>query len=301
MTKTITPQNRKTIAPSRTLAFPVVMLYLCIAFLFVREAQGAIHLTFGLYSSKKPTEMVKLYRPLLNELETEIAQELKDTVEIDLQVVKTYEEGVKSLVNGTFDFTQIGPVSYVDTKEKSPGIEVLAIEGLKGQKVVKGVICVLSNSPVSKIADLRGKKFAFGDPGSTTGRYNSQLYLVENGITAKDLSGYDYLERHDRVGAAVAAGDYDAGALNERTFRKMVETGSPLRALAYFPIDGRPWVARADLPAKVKAALAKALLEEKDPKVLAAVGEEGLTFLAGGDDDYTSTRKAVKENKRFAP
>lgn len=258
-------------------------------------------LTFGLYTSKKPTEMVKLYRPLLNLLEEELSGRLKEQVEIHLQVAKTYEEGIQALVDGSFDFSQIGPVSYVQAKEKSAAIEVLAIEGTKGQKVVNGVICVLSNSVVQEIRDLKGKKFAFGDQFSTTGRYNSQLYLVEHGIRGRDLGGFEYLDRHDRVGAAVGAGDFDAGALNERTFRQLVDGGTPLRALALFPIDGRPWVARAGLPAKLREALREALIRVKDPKVLAPLGEEGLVFLPGDDSDYESTRRAVKENHRFSP
>lgn len=260
-----------------------------------------IELVFGVYTSKKPTEMVKQYRPLLNALEVALSPAIGKTVKIRMEVSKTYEEGIKSLVEGTVDFSQVGPVSYVEVKDKSPGSEVLAIEGLNGQKSVQGVICVLSNAAVQVLNDLKGKKFAFGDQFSTTGRYNSQLYLVENGITGKDLAGFDYLERHDRVGAAVAGGDYDAGALNERTFRKLVETGSPLRALARFPIDGRPWVARSGLDPATKTALKKALTEIKDAKLLSALGEEGLTLLEGGDADYAATRKAVKENHRFTP
>ena len=272
-----------------------------VCFLLAASARADVSLTFGLYTSKKPTEMVKLYRPLLNLLEQNLAAELKEPVEIQLQVAKTYEDGIKALTEGTFDFSQVGPVSYVQAKEKSAKLELLAIEGTKGQKAVNGVICVLSNSPIQKVEDLKGKKFAFGDQFSTTGRYSSQLYLVEHGIRGSDLGGFEYLERHDRVGAAVAGGDFDAGALNERTFRKLVEGGAPLRALAYFPIDGRPWVAREGLPMRLRAALQAALLAVKDPKVLSPIGEEGLVFLSGDDSDFASTRKAVRENSRFGP
>lgn len=260
-----------------------------------------MELKFGVYTSKKPTDMVKQSRPLLLMLEENLSAALKQKVQIRLEVAKTYEDGIQALVDGSYDFAQVGPVSYVQAKEKAPGLEVLAVEGLKGQKTLNGVICVLSNAVIATISDLAGKKFAFGDEFSTTGRFNSQLYLVEHGITSKELSLFKYLERHDRVGAAIAGGDFDAGALNERTFKKLLETGAPLRALAYFPIDGRPWVARAGLDAKVKEALRKALLEIKDPKALASLGEEGLSFLPGRDEDFGATRKAVKENFRFTP
>ncbi len=258
-----------------------------------------LHLNFGLYSSKKPTEMVKQYRPLIAILETNLSKMLNVPVSIHTQIVKTYQEGIESIVTGTCDFSQIGPAAYVHAKGKSAEVEILAVESARGQKSINGVICVLSNSPVRTIAELKGKTFAFGDQFSTTGRYSSQQFLLEHGIAGRDLAKFDYLERHDRVGAAVAAGDYDAGALNERTFRKLNEETGRLRALALFPVVGRPWIARAGLPANIKAALREALLGVKDESVLSALGEEGLIFLSGHDSDFQETRVAVQTNDRF--
>ncbi|MBM3846428.1 MAG: phosphonate ABC transporter substrate-binding protein [Verrucomicrobia bacterium] len=297
--KEIKPSCMHSLSRVLTAAKTVGLLALASCLLPVCVARAEIQLTFGLYSSKKPTDMVKLYRPLLNQLESALAAKLGEPVVIQLQVAKTYEEGSQSVIDGTFDISQLGPVSYIQLKEKQAGVSLLAIEGTKGRKALQGVICVLSNAIAGSIKDLRGKKFAFGDQYSTTGRYSSQMYLAENGITAKDLGTFNYLERHDKVGAAVAAGDYDAGALNERTFKKMVEDGSPLRALARFPIDGRPWVSKAGLDPRIQAALKDALININDPKALAALGEENLVFLPGTDADFEATRKAIRENGRF--
>ena len=62
---------------------------------------------------------------------------------------------------------------------------------------------------------------------------------------------------------------------------------------------GRPWIARAGLPANIKAALREALLGVKDESVLSALGEEGLIFLSGQDSDFQETRVAVQTNDRF--
>lgn len=258
-----------------------------------------LHLTFGLYSSKKPTEMVKQYRPLLTVIEVQLAGKLHQPVAIHTQVVKTYEEGIAALVEGKFDFSQVGPVSYVQAKSKKPDLTILAVEGARGGRTVNGIICVLSNSSIALVKDLKGHSFAFGDQFSTTGRYNSQMFLLESGITARDLKRFDYLERHDLVGAAVAAGEFDAGALNERTFKKMNQSGAGLRALAQFPIAGRPWVARSQLPERIVQALRQTLIDTKDEQALAALGEENLAFFPGQDKDYASTRTAVDRNDRF--
>ena len=258
-----------------------------------------MHLNFGLYSSKKPSEMIQIYRPLLDAVEARLSRSLHKSVFIHSRVVKTYEEGIEALVTGQWDFSQVGPVSYVQAKAKNPKLRIVAVEGARGGKTVNGIICVLSNSSIRTVAQLKGRSFAFGDQFSTTGRYNSQLFLLDQGITAKDLKKFDYLERHDRVGAAVAAGEYDAGALNERTFKKLNEKGANLRALAQFPIAGRPWVACSQVPVEIIEGLRQALLEMKAETALAALGEEGLVFLAGEDSDYASTRVAVDRNDRF--
>jgi len=62
-------------------------------------------------------------------------------------------------------------------------------------------------------------------------------------VFAKDLASYDYLGRHDKVGAAVAAGKYEAGALKESTFKKQIKKGKPLRELARFPNVTKLWIA----------------------------------------------------------
>ena len=224
---------------------------------------------------------------------------LKTTVKIHTQVVKTYEEGIQAIADGKVDFTQIGPVSYVQAKESNQHVEIIVVESTKGKKTVNGIICVASNSPIMAINDLKGKSFAFGDEFSTTGRYSSQRFLVEHGITAKNLGRYSYLERHDRVGAAVAAGEFDAGALSERVFKKLNQGGAGLRALAQFSVVGRPWVARGGLPAPIRDGLRQVLLELKDTQALDALGEEGLAFLPGANDDYASIRAAVKDNDQF--
>lgn len=87
--------------------------------------------------------------------------------------------------------------------------------------IVRGA-CQTTRVPFSQ---LRGQTFAFGDERSTIGRYLSQLLLVQHGIRADELLSYEYLGRHDRVGTAVGAGQFDAGALKESTFRKLKKKG----------------------------------------------------------------------------
>src|SRR5208282_4626502 len=158
------------------------------------------------------------------------------------------------------DFERLGPASYVEAKKKAPGITILAAERYGESRVFEGVICVSTTSSIRSIEDLKGKSFAFADEQSTIGRYLAQLYLVHHGIRAEDLKSFEYLDRHDRVGHAVASGQFDAGALEGTIFKKLVDQGVPIRQLASFPNVTKPWIARAGLDPRVVAALRQGLL-----------------------------------------
>lgn len=260
-------------------------------------ALADVNLTFGLYSSDKPSNMVRMFRPTLNALEKELQAALGEPVTIKMKISKTYDEGVNQLVSGDVDFSRFGPASYINAKKKSPGLSVLAMESKKGKKVFYGIIAVHNDGAIKTVGDLRGKTFAFGSKSSTIGRYLSQLHLSEHKIKAGDLSKYEYLGRHDKVGEAVAAGLFDAGALKESTFNKLVKADKPIRELARFPNVTKPWIARSGIPARIRQALVDSLLALKDPAVMGNLKITG--FLTGNDSDYDTIRRSMERNDDF--
>lgn len=191
----------------------------------------------------------------------------------------------------------MGPASYIIAHKTNPQIEVLAAESHKGEKTFKGVISVKQNSAIHSIADLKGKSFAFGNENSTIGRYLSQYYLAKHGIYAKDLATYKYWGRHDKVGAVVAIGLFDAGALKSSTYNKLLKKGAPLRKLAEFDNVTKPWVASAALNTSIKTALKKILLNIKDIQALKRLKKDG--FLPATHSDYAPLRIAIEQNAEF--
>lgn len=260
-------------------------------------AQADVTLKFGVYATDSRADVEKQFRPALAVLEKDLTERLGETVKVDLKISPTYEGGLADLVEGRVDFTRLGPASYVLGKDKEPRLSILAIESKDGAKTFNGIICVRMDSDIESVAQLRGKSFAFGDDQSTIGRYLSQLYLVEHGIRAKDLSRYEYLGRHDKVGIAVGRGEFDAGALKQSTFNKLVKKGVPIRVLVTFPNVTKPWVGRAGMDSRIEAALMAALLDMTDRTALKALKADGM--LPGSDDDFAAIRQSIKENGRF--
>lgn len=261
------------------------------------QAWAEVTIKFGVYATDSRSAVEASLRPILGVLETHMSKNLGEPVNITIQIAPTYEEGLDDLVKGNVDFARLGPASYVLGKDANDGLTILAIENKKGSKTFNGIIAVAKDSPIKDVSELKGKSFAFGDDQSTIGRYLSQLYLVEHGIRAADLSNYEYLGKHDKVGIAVGRGQFDAGALKESTFKKLVKKGVPIRELVSFPNVTKPWVARSGFPTRLAAALRQSFLDLTDPAALKALSVDG--FFEGADDDFAVIRQSMKENDRF--
>jgi len=263
------------------------VLLLCFA--AVAWVRADERLVFGVYAADKPTETVKKLRPILNRLEKQLGDRLGGPVTIKMRIAGSYARGLEDLVGGRVDFARLGPASYVEAKARLPQLRILALESKKGKKRFRGIVAVRRDSAIREIGDLKGRRFAFGNRRSTIGRYLAQRYLFRHGIRAEDLADYAYLGRHDKVGWAVALGLFDAGALKEGTFAKLVRQGAPLRELASFPNVTKPWVAAAHVSEARFAVLRESLL---------ALGPE--RFLPGDDRDFDFVRKAIEESAAFS-
>ena len=263
----------------------------------VNAAYADIKLAFGVYAADKPTVMVRKFKPLLKSLEKSLSEKFEQPVKIKLQIASTYAAGISDIVTGRVDFARLGPASYIEAKFQQPNLQILALEAQKGKKTFNGVIIVASDSPIKTIGDLRGKRFAFGNKRSTIGRYLSQQYLMQHDIYGSDLGSYDYLDRHDKVGTAVSVDQFDAGALKESTFKRLVKKGADLRVLASFPNVTKPWISRAGLDPDIASALRISLLQLKNPKSLKALKKGGL--VEGTDNDFEIIRQAIERNSQF--
>ena len=95
----------------------------------------------------------------------------------------------------------------------------------------------------------------------------------------------------------MGAGSFDAGALNESTFKKLIDKGEPIRELARFPNVTKPWIARSGLDPEIYAALRDSLLEITNAAALKGLKVDG--FLQGDDEDYRDLRIAMENNYVF--
>lgn len=252
-------------------------------------------LRFGSYASERPSEELRKLEPFKKYLEASLKKQGLP-VRVEVSIFPTYDEGIDALTNGDIDFSRLGPVSYVLAKRKNPALTLLAAESHEGDKQFPAVMIVAGDSSIRSIADLRGKRFAFGDPSSTSGRYLPQAELAKAGIAARDLASYEYLGRHDKVVFAVASGRFDAGATNINTFMKYADAKN-LRELVRYPSPTHAWAARDKLDPALVTALRKALFDMTDPRLRELIDRNG--FLPATDADYDELRRVMKFASKF--
>lgn len=290
---TIRSRIKRLFASNRGLT--LLLLYLFTAPIAWADDDPGKQMVMGVYSYIQPSAVASKMLPLVEHLESTLNQQ-GEQYHIELKIYPDYESAIQALAAGEVDFARFGPVSYVIAKERNPTLRLLAMESNGGSKLFNGVIAVPEGSPIRSLQDLAGRRVAFGARQSTTGRFLSQALLVEQGISASMLSGVDYLGRHDRVAFALAAGDFDAGAMNENTFNKY-RFDKGLRKLAQFPCVTKPWIARSGLDRELYFSLQQALLSLDDPAALKAIKRNG--FVIGSDGDYDMIRAGMQRAVEF--
>jgi len=273
----------------------VNLLAIAMVFVLFVGPSFAETVTFGIYTSDKPSVMYQKFKPIIDYLQDRLTQNGSNAT-VKMKIFPSYAAAVDALVEGNVDFMRFGPASYIMARDRDENIRLLAMEHKKNKKRFYGVFIVTKNSTINSINGLKGKSFAFGNKNSTIGRYLSQAELVKAGVRSADLTKYDYLGRHDKVALAVAVGNYDAGVVKENTFKKYAESKG-LKKIAQFPNVTKPWAVRAGFDDNLFAILQQALLELKDKKTIKALKQDG--FLVAEDSDYDFVRQGMRLSEEF--
>ena len=114
-------------------------------------------------SMTSPEETLSNYNELLNYISTKINKQ------VVLKQRKTYKEINELLKNGDVDFAFICSGPYIDG-ERSSEMKLLVVPQYHGKTYYQAYIISNKNSDINSFSDLKGMKFAFTDPLSTTGK-----------------------------------------------------------------------------------------------------------------------------------
>ena len=188
--------------------------------------------------------------------------------------VSSRTAAVEAMNSRQVDFVLTGPAEYVVFRSKSKATPVI---GWQRPDYFAQVV-VMADSPYQVAADLKGKKVAFGDVGSTSTHLGPAQALADLGL----LPGRDYQSMNISRNVAIEGmirGDIAAVGMNFTHLQKIRKT---------FPDHGFRVIARGrDLPDDILVAGAHVPAATVD-KVRAAFVENGkplMTALLSGADD----------------
>ncbi|OQX11050.1 MAG: hypothetical protein BWK76_19770 [Desulfobulbaceae bacterium A2] len=242
---------------------------LCFLLCWQSLAAGAETLRLSMLPNTSPEELQRRLLPLANLLSA------KTGMQVEPYIVTDFTDYEKKLAEGSFDISYANPVVFV---KQSRLHEPLAIrsKGDEGQHF-QGLIIVRSDSPITDLAGLRGKKVMATGRTSAYGFLSQKLSLLEQGITPEqDLRLEEAVDNKiENVILAVYMGEADAGFITE-SGRNRIDRYVPaamIKVLATTaPLPGWVLSVRRSLPANVKEKLQQAVLALKpgDP-VLSAM------------------------------
>ena len=197
------------------------------------------------------------YRPLFD------AAGKTASLDFNLKAAQSYGAVVEALCNGTADVAFVGPVTYLQARERGCA-EILAVAVEDGKSEYFAGIFARKDSPVRSTADLRGKSVAFGDVNSTSSFVFPVAMLVHAGIDpASDLGPLRLTGSHANSLAALIEKRVDAAALSFDSYEKAVREGVPgasdVRVIARSEaIPYPPLVMNSKLPGGLKDKLRRA-------------------------------------------
>lgn len=182
------------------------------------KAQGAaLKFGVGLFQPDREKNDTT-YRPLAQHLAAKLGRP------VELRTVDTWEGLAKSLANGETDLALMGPWGYVLAHE-SAGAQVVSTILYDGKPEYLALVITHPDSGINTLADLKGRSFAFGDKGSTSGFLIPYHHFMTLGIDPEKHFGKVLYTKHQAIELQVTSGQLDAGADYNRNRNAMIEEG----------------------------------------------------------------------------
>ena len=258
---------------------------------FCGIAQAEEPLTLAVHPYLPVKEIMTRFTPLADYLGKEIGRP------VSVRVGRDYDEHIMYLGKDRADIAFMGPASYVTMVAKYGKKPLLARLETDGNPLFRGYFIVRQDSPLKSLADLKGKRMAFGDRDSTMSHLVPQYMLEKAGVPLDKLAEYKFLGSHNNVVLAVLSGDFDAGAVKDEVFDKYAKQG--LRALVDTPYySDHVFVTRSTLAPGMIQALRSAMLRLKDTpggrEILETIKPHTTALVPAVDTDYDNIRQVLK-------
>lgn len=241
-----------------------------------------------------PEETLGAYQALMDY----IAAKLHRPVEIKQR--RTYQEVNDMLGAGKLDAAILCSGPYVHARRQY-GVELIAVPVINRSPTYHSYIIVPAGSPSATLGDLAGKRFAYTDPLSTSGRLYPVYALLKGGHDPATFFARTFFTySHDNSIEAVAEGVADGAAVDSLIYDYLKRTNPGLVSRTRViqqspPLGAQPVSApRRGDPALRRALQAAFLGLDGDPTARPILQKLGVDrFIAGDDRLYDGIRQML--------
>lgn len=241
---------------------------------------------FGSVAMDTPQMMHKRLYPLTEYLQNTLSRP------VELVLTTNMQDAINALVQGSVDIAYLTPVAYVRARERSAAQLVVKTQ-TNNEDAFKLMIAVRENNAINTVSDLKGKRFAFGDPEALL-----QRAVVASQIDLSQLGEIHFLDHYDNIVRGVLHRDYDAGILKDTMAYKWQNRG--IRILyASEPLPPYNITATAQLDHTLLSQIQAAFLRlnpngAQQQKIIKALDPNYTGFTVGHDSDYEIVRHLIQ-------
>ncbi len=259
------------------------------------SVSGQAPLRVAVAAMISPNETFNYYRDLLDYIGKKMGRS------VELIQRDTYAEVNDLLEARQLDAAFVCAGPYVTGYDKF-GMELVAAPVVNGQPVYYAYIIVPVDSTAQSLDDLRGKKFAFTDPDSNTGKIVPTYMLGLMNETPESFFGsFIFTHSHDNSISSVADKLVDGASVDSLIYDYLAATQPELtqrtRIIEKSPAYGiPPFVVHPSTDPKLKQQLAEILLAmHEDPEGLQILKNLNIErFVTVEDSLYDSVREMVR-------
>ena len=273
-------------------ALATLALTLGASALSAKQANWPKEITFGVIPVAGAERLQDTFGKVALYLQKELG------IKVKLIIPTDYAGVIVGMAHKHIDLAYLGPKSYCEAaKRANAQALVVNTDATTGTPGYYGYLITKRGSGLKTLADIKGKKWAFTDPNSTSGTLVPTVMFANKGINPhKYFSRVVYSGSHEASILAVKNGKVDAASTNNLDFNRGLgrqwEKSNFNIIWKSKLIPGSPMAVRKDLPESLKMAIKGAFISYDDKANLAKM--KILGYAPAKDSIFDGVRDMIK-------
>lgn len=236
---------------------------------------------------ERPGIVIERFMPLKYYLEGALKRK------VNLKIPTDYETALLEIAKDDNSIAFLDPAIYCEAKHRyRKKINLLLKTVFREDTKSHGVLVTKETSPITKVADAKGKRLALGSKDSSFSYLIPLSMLNDVNVKLNDLSHVSYLQQEDRVALSVLIGDHDIGGMSETIAKKYINDGLRIikssEAIPRFAV-----ISSNSLDSKFKDNIVNSLVSLRDKGILTSIDPSIGGFTKAEDRDFDVIRAMI--------